>query len=484
MKKIILVCLTAALLVGALIACTPVGAPDVTPPTVSSVSPAGGATGVALNAKISATFSEAMDSTTIVAANFTISPSVAGTVTYNAASMTATFSPTANLAASTAYTATVKTGAKDSAGNALAANKVWSFTTGIAADTTPPTVASTVPADTATGVATNSVISVTFSEPMLASTMIGTYFQVVPSVSGAVVYDAPSKTLTLTPGSLLATGTLYTVTITTGVKDSAGNAMAANKIVTFHTAAAAGLGPAALVLGKAGDFAVLAETAITDTGSHTTAIDGDVGIYSFDHTFITLASVVANSPPFTNSTYATSNQVTGIGHFSVATGAAAVYSADMGAGTTATDLNTAVNNMTTAYGVTASPPTVDYQDLLSGILPNGTSLAPGYYVWGTNVHITGNISITGAVNDVWIFDMTGDLNVDSGVVVTLGGNAQAKNIFWRVAGGTGATLGTTVQFKGIILAAKQVIMETNSALLGRALAQTEVTLDATAVTQP
>src|SRR3989442_14832726 len=76
---------------------------------------------------------------------------VAGMVRFEA--LTAPFNPLSTLAPNTTYTATMTTGARDLAGNALAAGFSWSFTTGATADTTAPTVSSTVPADAATGVA-------------------------------------------------------------------------------------------------------------------------------------------------------------------------------------------------------------------------------------------------------------------------------------------------------------------------------------------
>ncbi len=107
------------------------GSPDTTAPTVSSTIPADLATGVALNSTVNATFSEGMSAATLTTATFTLNQGttpVSGTVTY--VGTTATFTPASNLAASTVYTATITTGVKDLAGNALAANKVWSFTTG------------------------------------------------------------------------------------------------------------------------------------------------------------------------------------------------------------------------------------------------------------------------------------------------------------------------------------------------------------------
>lgn len=113
--------------------------PGITAPTVISTDPANAAIGVAINKNISATFSEAMDSlsatTSFTLVNTTLGgTSVNGTVSYSGT--TAVFSPSGNLAPGTTYTATITTGAKDLAGNALANNYMWNFTT--AASIVPP----------------------------------------------------------------------------------------------------------------------------------------------------------------------------------------------------------------------------------------------------------------------------------------------------------------------------------------------------------
>jgi hypothetical protein len=78
---------------------------------------------------VTATFNEAMNPLTINTLTFTVSPRVAGTVALDGTGRIAAFTPTANLALNTTYTATITTGAQDQPGNALAANFVWSFTT-------------------------------------------------------------------------------------------------------------------------------------------------------------------------------------------------------------------------------------------------------------------------------------------------------------------------------------------------------------------
>src|SRR5207244_3806994 len=199
---------------------------DTTAPTVSFTVPTNAATGVAISQKIAVAFSEAMDPLTITTGTFTLkqgTTAVTGTVSY--AGVTATFTPAGNLAPLTVYTATVTTGARDLAGNALAADFSWSFTTGATPDTTPPTVSATVPANGATGVAINQTINATFSEAMDPATISTANFLVAgpgtTAVTGTVAYDVSSKIATFLPASNLSQNTVYRATMTTGAKDLA-----------------------------------------------------------------------------------------------------------------------------------------------------------------------------------------------------------------------------------------------------------------------
>ena len=103
------------------------------PPTVISIAPPNLATGICPNTLVTATFSEAMNASTINMTNFTLTgpglTAVPGAVTYVVSSNVATFTPTNPLALNTLYTATITTGTEDIAGDPLASNYVWSFTT-------------------------------------------------------------------------------------------------------------------------------------------------------------------------------------------------------------------------------------------------------------------------------------------------------------------------------------------------------------------
>jgi hypothetical protein len=222
---------------------------DVTPPIVTATSPASGATSISRTASVTATFSEAMNPATINANTFVLrDPSnivVSATVSLSSNGLVATLKPASSLAFGASYTATVlggSAGAKDVAGNALAADKVWSFTT--VSDTTPPTITTTSPAACATGVARSTNVVVTFSEDMDGSTINTTTFMLRnPSniaIPATVTYNASNRRATLVPNSNLAPSTVYTAIVKGGttdprVKDVAGNALSADRTWSFTT---------------------------------------------------------------------------------------------------------------------------------------------------------------------------------------------------------------------------------------------------------
>jgi hypothetical protein len=237
---------------------TPASGSDTTPPTVTSSTPAMGATNVGVASSVSAKFSEAINASTLTTSTFELRDSanalVPSTVAYDAATLTASLKPTNALAPGATYQAMLHGGStdprvKDAAGNALASNVTWSFTTVAAAgDATAPSVTSTTPANGATSVAVGSAVTATFSEALDASTVTTSTFQLLDqnnvAVPAVVSYDASALKATLTPSNPLIAGASYRAMLIGGasdprIKDMAGNALASNVSWTFATAAPA-----------------------------------------------------------------------------------------------------------------------------------------------------------------------------------------------------------------------------------------------------
>jgi len=223
---------------------------NTTAPKVTGTTHANGATNVAINTKVGATFSKGMDPLTITNVSFTLKETVSGaavsgTVSYSGVS--AVFIPFGNLASNTSYTATVKdgtSGVRDLAGNHMASDFVWSWTTAAVADTTAPTVAGTIYANGATNVAVNTKIGAAFSEGIDPLTVTNVNFTVKETVSGAAVpgiVGYSGVNAVFIPLNNLAVSTGYTITVkggANGAKDLAGNSMTSDYVWSWITSAA------------------------------------------------------------------------------------------------------------------------------------------------------------------------------------------------------------------------------------------------------
>jgi len=221
-------------------------------------------------------------------------------------------------------------------------------------------------------------------------------------------------------------------------------------------------GPAAVNLGAAGNFAILAKTGVSSTGS--TIVIGDVGLSPAAASYITGFALTLPSA----GAFSTSALVSG-----------KIYAPDY-ANPTPANLTTAVLDMQNAYTDAAGRP-AGTTELGAGNI-GGLTLAPGVYRWGTNVTIPTNVTLSGGAGDVWIFQIAGNLTVSSAAKVILSSGAQPGNVFWAVAGQT--TIGTGAAFSGNILDQTTVVMNTSAQLNGRALAQAAVTLDSNSVAVP
>jgi len=232
----------------------------------------------------------------------------------------------------------------------------------------------------------------------------------------------------------------------------------------YATVSVQAAGPAPVDLLSAGNYVILGNSGITNTGA--TSITGDIGTSSSASSLTGFAPVYVPGAPYATSTYVS-------GH---------LYAFDYGDPTPA-EMTAASNDMLTAFGNAAGlPADGDKNNLWSGDL-TGQTLAPGTYVWTSAVGVdaAGSVTISGTSSDVWVFQITGVLSLGSGASVILSG-AVAQNIFWQVAGSV--ALGTTSSMKGIILCSTDIAMTSGATLEGRALAQTAVTLDGNIIYGP
>lgn len=199
---------------------------------------------------------------------------------------------------------------------------------------------------------------------------------------------------------------------------------------------------APVALGTAASFGVLGASTVTSTGG--TMILGDLGLSP--------GTAVTGTPGVTGT----------------------LHAGDPAAAQAQADLSIAYNAVTARTTGAVS---------VAGNL-GGQTLAPGLYASISALEIsTGDLTLAGDANAVWVFQMGSTLITSAGRRVVLSGGAQPANIFWQV--GSSATIGAGTVFKGTIMAAQSITMGNGATLEGRALARGgAVTLDANTITVP
>jgi hypothetical protein len=443
---------------------------DVIAPTVLSVDPANLATGVLLDKKVSAVFSEAMNPLTINSNTFVLKEGanvITGLVSYSG--VTALFSPTASLTANTTYTATITVGAQDLAGNALAADYVWSFTTGVGFDFTPPTVILTDPLADAIDVPLDKKEAATFSEMMDPLTISNTTFllkQGTTPITGVVSYAGVIALFT--PSAPFTANTVYTATITTGVKDLAGNAMLADYVWSFTTAGSV-IPPS--ILGTASIYGAFGGNAgVTNQGINT-VINGAIGT--------TAASTLVTGfhDGLTGDVYTETPLNVGL-----VTGG--INSAPPFPGTAVKEAlaTQALIDATAAYNAISPASKPGGIDPGAGEL-GGLTLAPGVYMSASGTFNISNGPLTldaqGDPNAQWFFQTAAGLTVGiagptgaRSIVLTNG--ALPKNVYWYVGSaatingaGGGIMVGTIIANSGVTFSTAGNAVQT--VLNGRAI---------------
>jgi hypothetical protein len=201
----------------------------------------------------------------------------------------------------------------------------------------------------------------------------------------------------------------------------------------------------AVGLGTASSFVVLAGTGVTNTGA--TTLNGDIGTY-----------------PTTSITGLGTITVNGTNH----AGDGVTQSAK-------TDLAHAYDN------AAGQGPTLPIAAALDGL-----TLVPGVYNSASQVLLNGGaltLDAGGNAAAVWVFQAGSDLIVANGSSVNMINGAQACNVFWQV--GSSASLGTSVSFRGTIMAVTSITLATAATVEGRVLARNgTVTLDTNTISSP
>ncbi|MBC8052211.1 MAG: DUF3494 domain-containing protein [Sphingobacteriaceae bacterium] len=481
-------------------------------PVVTS-DPINGAVDVAVGKTIGLTFNTDMKGSTVNTTTVLLklgTTAITGIVGPSADGKSFTFDPSSDLQPFETYTGRVTTGAKDTLRSPMAADYVWSFKTipRITITSSPIAGGSTTGAgDFAQGSAVtvtaapnagytfvnwtkvgaptvplssdasyqfnmngNVELVANFSQvatftvtvtsnPLAGGTTTGS--GVYASGSSATIRAIPNSGYTFTGWSGDATGSTNPLTLTVN----------ANKNITANFAsggpiAGTGVGPTLPALGGAMNFTVLTKAGISTTGI--TLINGDIGVSPAAATAITGFGLIMDA----SGEFSRSPIVTG-----------RIYASNYAA-PTPSNMTTAVSNMETAYTtanglVTPAPIIGTGAGNISGL-----NLAPGLYKWSTGVLIDPNttVTLTGGVNDTWVFQIAQDLTVSNSAKVILQGGAQAKNIMWVVAGQ--ATLGTNSNFSGIIMSKTLISANNGTIVTGKLLAQTAVTLIGTTIIQP
>jgi hypothetical protein len=427
-----------------------------TAPAVTSTDPVNLSNNVPVAQRVNATFSEAMDPATITLTTFTLTQGtnvIAGAATYSAVTHTATLSPTVNLTAGTTYTGTVTIGATNVAGNALAANFVWTFTTATTIPVnTPPQVTSTNPANGVTNLCIPFGIDATFDKQLDPLTVVPANFTLSSPgptpVPGSTSYNAQTRTATFSPSNSLLANTKYTATVTTGIKDAAGDPLAANKVWTFTTNANVCVLPPNLR--SLASFVAVAGSGLTNSNTQppaVTTLNGDVGLSP---------TATCKSDGIDCDPAAGAPRINGTLYKNDPAGKAATAKADL------------VSAYNDAVGRTQPPPTTVLGNLA------GQTLAPGIYFSGSTMDIAVNGTLTlDAQNDpnaVWIFQIGSALTANTGAKVLLINGAKAANVFWAV--GSSSTLGANVDFSGTVMAQSSNSVGTGSTVLGRLVCTT------------
>lgn len=305
------------------------------------------------------------------------------------------------------------------------------------------------------------------------------------SVSGTISYS--DKIATFTPNSDLEEGTLYTFTVTEGVKNSENIALESDHEWSFTTSGTSeqsysdkqndkqgmhkneysekaadttlNSNKNRIELGKAGQFVILAQTNINNKSE--SKITGHIGEGSVED-------------GKKKEKYNSDSERQGV------TGQALVLESNQ-SDTTSPDVSEAIEDMLTAYNNASMQNGDDVTVHETGGF-HSNDLTPGVHEWTDSLHIASNVNFSGGEDDVWLIKIGNNLTIDEDIVFSLNDGAQSDNIFWYVDGEV--TIGKNAQFEGIVLSMNEIMLEDGATLNGRLFSKASITLNENTVTEP
>jgi len=203
---------------------------DYAPPTIILTIPDNHSLDNGINTAITVVFNEMVDPASVTNETVSVRDAMTGAIVdidIACAGSKVTLVARAPLQIFTVYVIQVTTGVRDSAGNAMLYPVTFTFTTGSQGDSTSPDVLQTTPGRGAVNVGVNATIGITFTEPMLVSTILTTLSPLsvttgITNITGSII-SFDGKTVIFAPADLLDHSTTYTVTISDSVSDLAGN---------------------------------------------------------------------------------------------------------------------------------------------------------------------------------------------------------------------------------------------------------------------
>lgn len=149
--------------------------------------------------------------------------------------------------------------------------------------------------------------------------------------------------------------------------------------------------------------------------------------------------------------------------------------------TASTDVSEAIKDMMSAHSDALLQSGNDATSQMNESL-HTAELTSGIREWSDSLNIESDVTLSGSADDVWVFKIGNNLNVNENTVFTLTDGARADNIFWIVEGEV--TIGKDANFEGIILSMNDITLEKGAKLNGRMFSQTSITLDDNTITEP